>query len=84
VSGVELPDLGQAVAFTAQSWEALDDGASYLVGGYLETDAETCGEDGPSYGELVVFGPDACPSVTYTEGQAIEGVELDLNFAVPF
>lgn len=86
--GVELP--GVDLTAGSQGWTAefsaagMTAGQTYAVNGYLETDAETCDEGGPSYGELVTFGDGACPTFVWTPGQAATGLVVDLNFAMPF
>jgi hypothetical protein len=86
--GVELADvdLGSgSVAWSADfSAQGMTAGTTYAVNGYLETDAGACDVEGPSWGELVTFGPTACPTFVWTPGEAVSGLVLDLNFAMPF
>ena len=62
----------------------LVEGTTYAINCYLETDAEACDEEGPSFGELVTFDDEACPTFVWTPGAAVSDVLVDLNFAVPF
>ena len=85
VADISIPDLDTPVDFEGTfNLESIPDAKSFVVAAYFETGDSACDEGGPSYGELITFGDDDCPPVTLTHGEDIEGVVLDLNFAMPY
>jgi len=85
VGDVDLTEPDASVPFSVSfDAEGMEAGTTYAINGYLETDADECDEDGPSFGELVTFGDTACPTFVWTPGERVNDVAMDLNFAMPF
>ncbi len=84
VADVDLSAGDTTVAFetTLSMDSALTEGTTYEIVAFLNDSSSGCGS-GPGSGDVVTFGEGVCPTFEYSEGMSVEGVVIDLNFAIP-